>query len=229
MTKAEETRRAKAAALRYKKPIVKDINIYKIQEELWDISGECDNVRYYFDTDDDTLLNALDGDEDQEYEFKMMFADLCTECEQMLKDLQDTYIPECFNDIFVASGAGEFGGGYLGYDTYEQDYFGIEIGCGLEEQESTKRLMRLTKEQLIQCTQKSLKILYAYLGIRHRYDCLKAALDILRDENTGYLQLVKKIDDAYEKANNDRFYSWKSSTREFEDLLSHMPEAVWLQ
>lgn len=171
MTKAEETKRAKAAALRYKKPIVKDINIYKIQEELWDISGECDNVRYYFDTDDDTLLNALDGDEDQEYEFKMMFADLCTECDQMLEDLQDTYIPECFNDIFVASGAGEFGGGYLGYDAYEQDYFGIEIGSGLEEQESTKRLMRLTKEQLIQCTQKSLKILYAYLGIRHRYDC----------------------------------------------------------
>ncbi len=55
---AEETKREKARQLRYKKPIVRDINIETITEELWDITEECNNVKYYFDTDDDTLLNA---------------------------------------------------------------------------------------------------------------------------------------------------------------------------
>ena len=74
--KAEETRREKARLLRYKKPIVKEISLDFIQQDLWDIMEECENVRYYFDSDDDTLLNALDGDEDVEHERKMMFCDL---------------------------------------------------------------------------------------------------------------------------------------------------------
>lgn len=73
MNKAEETRKNKAFQLRYKKPIVKDINLWNIREELDDISCECDGVRYYWESDDDTLLNALDGDEDEAYEFKMAF------------------------------------------------------------------------------------------------------------------------------------------------------------
>ena len=227
--KSEETKREKAKALRYKKAIVREINIETIQDELWDISGECDNVRFYFEMDDDTLLNALDGDEEQEWEFKMMFADLCAECEQMQEDLRDTYIPECFNDLFVAAGAGSYGGGLLGWDSYEQDYFGIEIGQGLEETESTKRLKRLTKEQLIECVQKCLKIFCSYVGIRHRYDCLKAALDILRDENTGYLQIVKQIEGTYERANSDGFYCWKESTKELDRLVDCMPALAWIQ
>lgn len=173
--------------------------------------------------------NALDGDEEQEWEFKMMFADLCAECEQMQEDLRDTYIPECFNDLFVAAGAGSYGGGLLGWNSYEQNYFGIEIGQGLEETESTKRLKRLTKEQLIECVQKCLKIFCSYVGIRHRYDCLKAALDILRDENTGYLQIVKQIEGTYERANSDGFYCWKESTKELDRLADCMPALAWIQ
>ena len=40
MTKAEETRKNKAFQLRYKKPIVKDINLWTIKEELDEISCE---------------------------------------------------------------------------------------------------------------------------------------------------------------------------------------------
>lgn len=76
---AEETKRWKAKQLRYKKPIVRDLNLDKIQEDLWNIMEECENIRWYTDSDDgnDSLINALDGDEDEAYEFKMAFADLC--------------------------------------------------------------------------------------------------------------------------------------------------------
>ena len=229
MIDAEETKREKAKNLRYRKPIVKDLNLSSIQEEMWDISAECDNFRYYFDTDDDTLLNALDGNEEEEYEFKMMFADLCAECEQMQGDLQNEYVPLYFDEFFVSIGAGESGGGLLGWDSYEQDYFGIGISDSFAERESRKRMMRLKKEQLIEGAQACFKVVYAYLGIRHRYDCLKAAMDILRDENTGYLQLVNKINVTYERANEEGFYSWKQATRELEQLASAMPDLSWLQ
>lgn len=80
MIDAMETKRQKAKLLRYKKPIVKDLNLQSIYEELWDIQEECENVHWYFETDDETLINALDGNEDEAFEFKMMFGDLCAEC-----------------------------------------------------------------------------------------------------------------------------------------------------
>ena len=226
---AEETKRKKAAALRYKKAIVKEISLDFIQQELWDIIEECTNVRYYFDSDDDTLLNALDGDEDEEHEMKMMFCDLCAECEQMQEDLEDAYIPQCFDDFFVAIGAGDCGGGLLGWDSYEQDYFGIDVSDSFAEQESRKRLSRLTKQEMIEAAHSCFKVYMAYIGLRNRYDSLKAAMDILRDENTGYLKVVKKIDEAYEKAEADHFFRHKKSTKEFEELVNCMPDIAWVQ
>ena len=91
MLSAEEAKRLKAKQLRYKKPIVKNLNLYSIKQDLWDILEECESVRWYTDSDDgrDSLINALAGDEDEAYEFKMAFGDLCAECEQMRMDLEE--------------------------------------------------------------------------------------------------------------------------------------------
>ena len=72
MINAEDTKRIKAKELRYKRPIVKDLNLESIVQNLWDIQEECDNIRWYCDTDEETLINALDGDEDQAVVFKMI-------------------------------------------------------------------------------------------------------------------------------------------------------------
>ena len=88
----EETKRIKAKNMRYKKPIAKDLNLQTINEELWEIQEECENVHWFCETDEETLINALDGNEDEAYEFKMLFADLCAECEQMLNDLQEEFL-----------------------------------------------------------------------------------------------------------------------------------------
>lgn len=230
--KADETKREKARQLRYRKPIVKDINLWSIREELYAISEECDNVRWYWEQDDDdTLLNAMDGDEDEAYEFKMMFADLCAECERMREDLENEYIPECFDILFVAAGAGEYGGGYLGWDSYEQDYFGINCTDGFIKGEGAKKLKRMTKDQIIECTATCLKVLYAYIGLRYRYDSLKAAFDILRNANTGHLKMVKKIDELYREAEEESI-GFKYSTekvRELERMFDALPQETWIQ
>lgn len=228
MTKAEETRRNKAKQLRYKKPIVKDINLWAIRDELDDIACACDEVRYFWESDDETLLNALGGDEDDAYEFKMAFADLCAECDQMREDLENEYVPQCFDIFFVAVGAGDYGGGYLGWDSYEQDYFGIGLLDSWVKSEASKQLKRLTKDQIIEAVGACLKVLYSYIGIRYRYDSLKAAFDILRDQNTGILKVVKKLDELYEKCEQERFCEWSASVRQFNQMLEALPAEVWL-
>lgn len=231
MTDASETKRRKAKELRYRKPIVKNVNLDFIKEDLYDIISECDNVQYWFDTDDETLINALDGDDDEAYEFKMMFGNLYSECEQMREDLNDsfTFIPECFDLFFVAIGAGNNGGGVLGWDSFEQDYFGLECTNIFAEEESAKKLKQYTKDQLVQNAQQCFKIYHGYLGIRHRYDCLKASMDILKDQNTGYIEVVKQIEEVYEKANTDRFSEYEQSTRDLDRLVNNMPDTAWLQ
>ena len=99
----EELKKHKARQLRYKKPIAKDLNLDTIREKLCDIQEACEEVRWYTDSDDgaDSLINALSGDEDEAYEFKMAFADLCAECERMNSDLDEEWVPECFDIFFV--------------------------------------------------------------------------------------------------------------------------------
>ena len=231
MIDAEETRRQKAKNLRYRKPVVKGMNLEEINNNLYDIQEECENVRWYFDGDDDTLINALDGDYDEAFEFKMMFGDLCAECEQMREDLHELLWDEeqqnAFNYWFPAIGSGEM----LGWDVCETDYMPIDGSWeqGLAEREGRKRIMRMTKEQILDTAEISFRIIRSYLGLISRYDQIKAAMDILRDQNTGYLQMVKQIEELYEKANEDDFYSGYPPTKELERVVRCMPQEAWIQ
>ncbi len=232
MIDAEETKRFKAKNLRYKKPIVKNLNLEFITQDLWDIQEECEGVRWYTDSEDgeDSLINALDGDEDEAYEFKMAFADLCAESEMMFYDLKEEWVPECFDIFFVAGGAGDMYGGLLGWDSFEQDYMGISCTDSFAEDEAKKKLKQMTKDDLIAATRQCLKVYHAYIGLRNRYDSLKAAIDILRDQNTGYLQVVKEIENLYEEASNEwnRWNDWGEESRRWKSYTDALPPEAWI-
>ena len=229
---ADETKKYKAKQLRYKKPIVKNLNLDKITEDLWDIQEECENIRWYTDSEDgsDSLLNALDGDEDEAYEFKMAFGDLCAECEQMMSDLNEEWVPECFDIFFVAARADDSYGGILGYDTYEQDYYGISCMDSFAEDEAKKKLKQMTKDEIIAAVRQCFKVYQGYIGLRNRYDSLKAAIDILRDKNTGVLQAVKEIEKLYEKASEEqgRYAEYSKAWRDFERYTNTLPQESWI-
>ena len=113
----EERKREKARQLRYRKPAVKGLNLWEIRERLDEMMDACDEVRYWTDNDEETLLAALDGDEDDEYEFKMMFADLSAEIDRFYDDLRyNCYVEDHFDDVMVGIGAGSYTDGYLGFD-----------------------------------------------------------------------------------------------------------------
>lgn len=231
MTNAEETRRIKAMNLRYKKPIAKGLNLDDIRNSLWDILEACEDVQYYIDGDDETLLNALDGDEDDAYEFKMMFSTLSAECEQMQYDLKNEYVPEYFDLFFAAVNKGSE---MMGYDTYEGDYYGLgSFESRFANEEAVKKIKTLTKDQLVEAIQYCFGIYQAYIGLTYRYDCIKAAMDILRNENMGYLKIVKQIEELYEKSDKETEgfrYPWNGSTlKKLDKLLENMPQEAWVQ
>lgn len=229
MVNAKETKRLKAKQMRYKKPIVKGLNLESIQQELLDIQEQCEDVHWYFDSDDDSLINALDGDEDEAYEFRMMFADLCAECEQMREDLKEEWVPECFDRFFVAAGAGEYYGGILGYDSYECDYMRLSCTDAFAEDETKKVLMRLTKDELIAAIRQCFKVFHSFISLQTRYSYLKATMDILRDENTGYLQMVKQIEELYNKLAEDNYYEYGKAYKDFIKFTDNLPNDAWLQ
>ena len=230
ITKAERTR-----ALRYKRPALASLGYDAIRQEIWDIQEACADVHWFIEQNDETLLNALDGDEEAEWEFKFAFASLESKAEQLIQAMEEWNWCEggeefgrAYNDCTVAL----IGNRYttIGFDANEEDYYSLtgyeqELACT----EAGKRFMRKTKADMISTIGQCVGTLIAFLDLRQQYDYLKATMDILRDENTSLLKVIRQIDTAYEEANAEGFYAWKESDKRFDRLLDSLPDRIWLE
>jgi hypothetical protein len=228
---AAEKKAYKAKQIRYKKPIARGLNIDTIQSELYDMVSACEEIHWY-DNDEESLVNALDGDEDEVYEFKMAFSDLDAELEQFQEDLNSEYISDYFDVFFPAVGA-RYLGGYLGFDQYEGDYYGLEpYEYSWAENEAAKKIMSLTKKEILETVGQCLKIAYQYMAIRYRYDCLDAAIEILRGENMERIKIIKGIEEQYliaEKSSEG--FKWKHNKEiyKLDDMIQQVPQEYWIQ
>lgn len=228
---AAEKKAYKAKQLRYKKPIASRLNIDTIQSELWDMISTCEDIHWY-DNDEESLVNALDGDEDEAYEFKMAFSDLEAELEQFQADLESKYISDYFDVLFPAVGA-RYAGGYLGFDQHEGDYYGLEpYEYSFAEDEAAKKIMSLTKKEILEAVGQCLKIAYQYMAIRYRYDCLEAAIEILRGENMERIKTVKGIEEQYlvaEKSSDGFKWKYDKEVVKLDDMILQVPQEYWIQ
>lgn len=154
-------------ALRYKRPALASMGAYNIMAELDDIVEACNGVRYYIEQadNDETLLNALDGDEDVEWEFRMAFADLSAKADELQMRLYEQDFEDFYRDFDDATVA-LIGNRYelVGYDSEEEDYFSLtSYEEGLAQTEAGKRLCRLTKSEMIERIGWAFGILLAFL------------------------------------------------------------------
>lgn len=220
MTPAERSRN-----LRYKRPALASMGYDAMTDELDMISDKCSDIRWWTDTDDETLLNALDGDEEDAWEFKMAFSELDAKCEQ----LRDAVYNSCIDrDDFDNCTVALIGNRYnlVGFDGYEEDYFSL---CGYEsnlaEKEAGKRIMRMTKPEMISTIGQCFGILMAFLDVRQRFDYLSATFDILRDQNTSVLDTIKEIEKLYEATQD----GWNSSAEQkWRNLTETLPQEMWV-
>lgn len=227
---AVEMRKQKALNLRYKKAALAELCYDTIRNELYDIQEECDNIRWYTDGDEENLLNALDGDEEEAFEFKMAFSELANETQLLIDALSEAYVVECFDDLFVGimtGGNGAFT--IIGYDSYEEDYFRLVNGYeeDLAISESKKRLLRLTKDELISAVGQCFGIATSFLNVQYKYKCLQSAFDILNNDNASLIKQVKEIEAAYDELQRDEYNYDKHRT--FDRMVDCLPERVWIE
>lgn len=226
MTKAE-----RAKQLRYKRAALEEMGYDQMVSELYDIEDACAEVRWFIEQDDDTLLSALDGNDEEEYEFRMAFADVEGDANRLREAINDMPygVDEYFDDCTVAL----IGNRYktVGYDGYEEDYFHLSnYEQGLAQTEAGKRIMRMTKAEMISTIGQCMGIVLAFWNLRQRYDYLKTTFDILRNENMTLLKHIKEIEAAYEKANAAGLeYRWQPEVKAFESLLENLPEKLWVE
>lgn len=211
-----------ARELRYKKPILEQLNYEAITSELWDIQSKCDELLYMEDVDRGAILDALDGDEDDAEEYRMTFADISADCERLISVMSENNVEENF-DIFLVTANGGF---YrtVGYDSYEADYF---LLSGYESEwaqsEAAKRLMRLTKQEIIELARKVFGVIAAYTDLVQHYDKLEAVYNLVKGENAELLSAVKRIDEAYER------YIETQDVLAYDDVLYRLPDRAWLE
>lgn len=230
---AELTKQQRARGLRYKKAMLAQLNFEDISNSLYDIAEVCAEYQYYFEGDADDLINALDGDEEEAYEFKMLFSELSAECDQLRDMLNDMQVNEHFDDFFVGIMLnGECVFNAVGYDDYEEDYYHLtSFETELASNESAKRLKRLTKDELLSVCGQCFGIAVAYFNVQYKYDYLKAAFDVLKDNNVSYLQIIKDIEEAYEKADSKEWLSYSEEVRRFDRLIRNFDEysKIWIE
>lgn len=91
---------ARSRAMRYKRPALASLGAEFLIQELEEIAEACDGIKYYVDQDDDeTLLNALNGDEEAEWEFKVAFSDLSAKCEELQTALWEQQFEDFYRDF----------------------------------------------------------------------------------------------------------------------------------
>lgn len=222
-SKATDELRAKAAReLRYKKPILERLNYEAITNELWDIQSKCDELMYMEDVDRDAILDALDGDEDDAEEYRMTFADISADCERLIDAMSENNVEENFDTFLVTANGGFYR--TVGYDDYEADYF---LLSGYESEwarsEAAKRLMRLTKQEILDLARKVFGVIAAYTDLMQHYDKLEAVYNLAKGENTLLLSAVKRVDEAYTR------YIENDDEREFDKLVASLPARAWLE
>ena len=231
----------KAKAMRFKKPMSKELNWYSIREYAWQIQNDCADIRWMTE-DEEQLVDLLDGDEEQAFEFRMSFSDLSNQCEEFLEELQelqrydfmstdsdDEDEATWFDLFFPAIGSNDM----MGYDVLEQDYFRLDrYEEEWAEKEARKKLKRLTKDQLFDLAGMALGIARNYMSLSYRYDCLKNSIEILKGKNESYLQIVKAIEEGWKawEFESDKG-KWKDTNAEraFDQMLQNIPERLWIE
>ena len=232
-----ELGREKARRLRYKRPAAKGLTLYEMRERLSDIQAEAADLGDLL-WDDDMLEEVL-GSEEDAFEFRLAFADLRSDCEQMEEAL------DALGDLFYISDdeAGEIFERFFpavrddrdlyGFDAAEGDFYPLTYWeTDAAEKAARERIKKLTKDQLLDAAGAACRILRQYLALDYRHECLSAALEVLHGKQDELIRITQEIERLYEAAEtaSDGFkWDFSREIRELDQALSQLPERVWIE
>ena len=223
--------------LRYKRPALADFGYDLMQVSLEEISEMCDELREAID--EDTLIDAFDGDEDEAHEFRWAFSCLEGEAQQLMDIMTENFSymdspARAFDDMSAALLGNRFN--LVGYDDYEEDYFALTGPVAkLAYTEAGKRVMRMTKAEMLSQIGQTLGLILSYQNVSMKYEALKATADVIRDENTSVLQVIKEIEKTYTALYEGTAYqhrgTWTldhTAEEHFDKLIEQLPDRCWI-
>jgi len=241
-TKAERARELRCC----RKPVLASMEYDLIELELEEISRECDDIDFTFDSDPNALLDAMDGDDSAVKEFRMAFVDLGEKVRGLQKALRrrewalrdENYDPAADFNSCLSALVGDFykgrDGGLFGWDSVSEEYYELDaFDADFAIQEAVKRLCRKTKAYMVKSIQTTLRIFLSMIDIREEFDYINNAIDIAKEENMALAKLLLDIDNAYEAAEkiSDGFkntFRAEREIKEFDRLLAELPERCWV-
>lgn len=193
----------------WKKSMLDTLNFNGIIDYLEEISDNGDPCGY-------------DCDESGYYlEYKEQFDELSCGAYELWDVLQEHAVKEVWDDMTVALlGHTQK---ILGYDAVEEDYFSMlypEEDCAVIEAE--KRLMRLTKEQLIENFRKVLTSLILFFDIKAAHDCLTSIVEELDERGAILEQKNERINKLYEDLTG-------FGAEEFDNIIASIPPRMWVE
>lgn len=225
---AAALRAQKAAALRYKRPALESMGYETILAELQDIYDICEEMRW----SDEPTSPAMDGDGDEDLGYQEEFGALSDDAYRLMEQLQDSdYDAEGYDGMFDTCTVGLIGDRFetVGYDTVETDYFHL---CGYEQElaqrDSAKRLMRLTKADMITTIGHCVGVMMAFYDLRQRFDYLNTALNVTLGHNLDTLHKVRTIEDAYDAWCEDGCRNWGDTHRKLDSACQNLPDMMWV-
>ena len=164
----------------WKKSMLQHLNLGDITETLYEIFENGDMYGY-------------ENDEAGYYqEYKEQFDELSFGANSLLNALQEYDLSEHWDDMTVCL-LGQTTT-VLGYDSVEMDYYHMaDPYCeDLAVQEAQKRLMLLTKEELIRTFRSVMVVLTSFFDIKAAHDCLTSIVQELNERAAIMERAFKK-------------------------------------
>lgn len=250
MTEGEiaEARRLKIRKIMLRRPACKALRWDGIRNDLSEIYEEISEAQWMDGPEYDKLCQAVDWDDEVLFEFRIAFSDLAGQCQQMYSDMDA--LRDMEKELFYEDADSEYDdppalfdlffpaintpGEVWGYDITEHDYYGFQSAYDEDaaREQARKRLMRLTKEQLIKLSGLCMEIARQYLSLISRHDALSSVLAILKQEEEVRMQTVVRLETLYEEAARDTHdfrYDWGAKSAAFDLALSELPDRIWVE
>ena len=193
-----------------KKSMLQTLNLYDVMAYLEEISENGD--MYGYDG----------GDAGYYQEYKEQFDELADGAYNLLEALDESEIEENWDDMAVAML------GYqqkvLGFDAAEDDYCAmLDPYCeNLAVEEATKRIERLTKQEMIRTFRKVLTTLILFFDIKAAHDCLTSIVQELDYRGAILNEKSNQINKLYEDLTGQNGEAWDS-------LIANIPQRMWVE
>lgn len=209
----------------WKKSILENLTYYDIIGWLNEISndGDC----YGYERGDTGYYNDYKELFDELSAAAYSLEDAMQNCDEYYHfGIEDDGQTTVWDDIMV-SAIGELYG-TLGYDYQEYDYYRIidSFEVQLAQEEAKKRLMRLTKKDLLDYFCKVFQIMALFWDLKASHDCLTAVVDELDFKGALLTEKSSAIDKLYEE------YTGRDPEefdRKFGELTKNLPKRMWIE